>query len=151
MCDAGKTSYPVCGDDNVSSDNAIRSGMTLVPFNADLNKFMLIAKSGKAKTYRVTWGEESKEFTAKQLAQGINLAAEYSRSPFCAAFGKVDDAVAAKQAYETKQIKTDFRSGEAKSDMEGVAARTESERAPLAAAIKAAFVPVTWTIKIEPL
>jgi hypothetical protein len=33
--------------------------------------------------------------------------------------------------------------------MEAAAARTELERAPLAAAIKAAFVPVTHTVKIE--
>ena len=70
-------------------------------------------------------------------------------NPFCEAFAKVDAAVAAKQAYETKQIKQSFRSPEAKADMEAVAARTEKEREPLAAAIKAAFVPVTHTIKIE--
>ena len=63
----------------------------------------------------------------------------------------MDAAVAAKQAYETKQIKQSFRSPEAKTDMEGVAARTEREREPLAAAIRAAFVPVTHTIKIEPI
>jgi hypothetical protein len=33
--------------------------------------------------------------------------------------------------------------------MEAVAAQTEKEREPLAEAIKAAFVPVTHTIKIE--
>ena len=60
----------------------------------------------------------------------------------------MDAAVAAKQAYETEQIKKRFRSAEAKTDMEAVAARTESEREPLAAAIKAAFVPVTHTLKI---
>jgi hypothetical protein len=34
--------------------------------------------------------------------------------------------------------------------MEGVAAETEKERAPLAEAIHAAFVPVTHVIKIVP-
>jgi hypothetical protein len=63
----------------------------------------------------------------------------------------VDAAVAAKQAYETTQIKKSFRSPEAKANMEAVAAQTEKEREPLAEAIKAAFVPVTHTIKIEPL
>ena len=58
-------------------------------------------------------------------------------------------AVAAKQAYETTQIKQTFRSPEAKADMEGVAAKTEKEREPLVAAIKVAFVPVTHTIKIS--
>ena len=35
--------------------------------------------------------------------------------------------------------------------MESVAADSEKERQTLAEAIKAAFVPVTWTLKIEPL
>ncbi len=61
----------------------------------------------------------------------------------------MDAAVAAKQAYETKQIKQSFRSAEAKQDMESVAAQTEKESGPLAEAIKTAFVPVTHTIKIE--
>jgi len=150
VCDVeGKASYPVCGEDDPARDNSIVSGMTLVPFNADLNRLMLFAKGGKAKSYKVTWGDRSKEFTASQLAHGINLAAEFPCNPFCAAFGKVDAAVAAKQAFETKQIKQSFRSAAAKADMEAVAAQTEQERAPLADAIQTAFVPVTHTLKIE--
>ena len=123
--------------------------MTLIPFNADLNRLTLVAKNVKRKNYKVTWGDESKTYTADQLARGINLAAEFPENPFSAAFAKVDAAVAAKQAYETKQIKQAFRSEQAKADMEAVAAQTENERQPLAEAIKAAFVPVTHTIKIE--
>ena len=123
--------------------------MTLVPFNQELNRLTLKADNVKAgRSYKVTWGSESKTFTADQLARGINLAAEFPCNPFCEAFAKVDAAVAAEQAFETQQIKQAFRSPEAKTDMEGVAARTEKEREPLAAAIRAAFVPVTHTIKI---
>ena len=57
-------------------------------------------------------------------------------------------AVVAKQAYETKQIKQSFHSKEAKENMEPIVAQTEKERAPLAAAIKAAFVPVEHMITI---
>jgi hypothetical protein len=144
----GKSSYPVCATDNPEKDNSIRSGMTLVPFNPDLNRLILIAKNGEAKRYTITWGSESKSFTSEQLAQGVNLADEFPINPFGETFAKVDAAVAAKQAYETKQIKTSFRSKEAKADLEAVVAQTEKERAPLVAAIKAAFVPVTHTIKI---
>jgi hypothetical protein len=145
----GASSYPVCGKDDPGKDNCIRSALTLVPFNEELNRMTLKAKSVKpGRRYKVTWGTESMTFTAEQLERGINLAAEFESNPFCAAFAKVDAAVAAKQAYETKQIKQLFRSPEAKTDMEGVAAQTEKEREPLAAAIKAAFVPVTHTIKI---
>jgi hypothetical protein len=147
----GAASYPVCEKDEPARDNSIRSAMSLVPFNQDLNRLTLKATSTKAgQRYKVTWGSESKTFTNDQLARGINLAAEFPSNPFCEAFAKVDAAVAAKRAYETKQIKQAFRSAEAKTDMQGVANRTEKEREPLAGAIKAAFVPVTHTIKIAP-
>jgi len=142
-------SYPVCGKDELDNYDSIRSGMALVPFNHDLNRLMLVAKNGKAANYRVTWGSVSKTFTAAQLAQGVNLAEEFPCNPFDEAFAKVDVAVAVKQAYETGQIKKSFRSPEAKTNMDAVVARTEEERAPLAAAVEAAFVPVTHVIKIE--
>jgi hypothetical protein len=149
---AGKATagYPVCDQDDPEKDGSIRSAMTLIPFNQDLNRLILKATNVKArKSYKVTWGQESRTFTAAQLGHGINLAAEFPCNPFCEAFAKVDAAVAAKQAYETKQIKESFRSPEAKTDMEAVAARTEQERAPLAEAIQSAFTPVTHTIRIE--
>jgi lysophospholipase L1-like esterase len=143
----GPPTYPVCDRDDIKKDGSIRSGMTLVPFNQDLNRLTLVVKNGKG-SYRVVWGSEGKTFTAEQLAHGINLAEEFVNTPFGEAFAKVDSAVAAKQAFETKQIKQLFRSPGAKIDMEGVAAESEKERAPLAEAIQAAFVPVTHTIKI---
>ncbi len=141
--------YPSCAKDDPTSDNSIRSALSLIPFNQQLNRWVLVAKNGKARTYQVTWGDQHKSFTARELARGINLAEEFPVNPFCAAFGKVDAAVAAKQAYETRQIKESFRSPEAKTDMEGVAAKTEREREPLAEAIRSAFVPVTHILKIE--
>jgi lysophospholipase L1-like esterase len=142
-------SYPLCSEDDPTRDTSIRSGMTLIPFNAELNRLTLVARNGKMGTYKVTWGDESRTYTADVLARGINLAAEFPENPFSAAFARVDAAVAAKQAFETRQIKQAFRSAQAKTDMEAVAAQTEKEREPLAEAIKAAFVPVTHTIKIE--
>ena len=140
--------YPVCSDDDRSKDSTIRSAMTLIPFNEDLNRLLLVAKNAPPGNYLVTWGNQSKDFAAAQLAEGINLAAEFPCNPFCEAFAKVDAAVAAKQAYETTQIKKAFHSAEARTNMVAIVARTEQEREPLAAAIKTAFVPVTHTIKI---
>ena len=141
--------YPVCEKDDTSKDNSIHSAMTLVPLNEDLNRLMLVATGGKGAKYNVTWGNQNKTFSREQLEHGVNLAEEFPQNPFCEAFAKVDAAVAAKQAYETKQIKQSFRSAEAKADMEAVVVKTEAERTPLAAAIKAAFVPVTHTLKIQ--
>ena len=103
------TDFPVSGQDGVESEKSIRSGMTLVPFNEKLNRLTLVAKNGTADRYQVAWGDDSKTFTAEQLAQGINLAVEFPANPFTAAFAKVDAAVTAKQAYETKEMKTLFR------------------------------------------
>ena len=61
----------------------------------------------------------------------------------------MDEAVRAKQEYETKQIKSIFHGDEGKKDMEAAVKRTEAERAPLAEAIKTAFVPVKHTIRIQ--
>jgi hypothetical protein len=100
--------YPFCATGVADSDSSIRSGMTLVPFNQELNRLLLVAKNGSANSYRVTWGAESKTYSAAQLAQGINLANDFAVNPFSEAFKKVDAAVIAKQNYETKQIKQIF-------------------------------------------
>ena len=124
--------------------------MTLVPFNQDLNRLILVVKGTKAEKYDVQWGSETHSYSAKALRDGVNLAADFQANPFSAAFNKVDAAVAAKQAFETTQIKQLFRSPEAKSDMEGVVAKSEKERKPLAEAIARSMVPVTHVIKITP-
>jgi lysophospholipase L1-like esterase len=141
--------YPFCATGELNKDNSLRSGMTLVPFNRDLNRLVLIAKGTSATSYKVTWGKESRVYLAAELAQGVNLAEDFAVNPFSEAFRKVDEAVAAKQAYETKQIKEVFHSREARADMPAAVAKTEAERAPLAKAIQGAFVPVEHTLKFE--
>jgi len=141
--------YPFCATGPVDNDGSIRSGMTLVPFNQDLNRFILIVRNARAGRYRVTWGESTQSYSAAQLAQGVNLAADFQTNPFSAPFARVDEAVAKKQAYETRQIKTLFHGPEGRADMEATAALTEKVRRPLAAAIKAAFAPVRHTIRVE--
>ena len=149
-------SYPVCGQDSVSTNDSIRSGMTLVPFNQKLNRLMLIVKHASAPSYRVTWGDESVTFSAEQLASGVNLAAEFPENPFNAAFAKVDMAIAEKQAFETKEIKEMFH-GESNppgatltAQSDAVVGKAEEQRDALVASVKAAFVPVTYVLKVKP-
>jgi lysophospholipase L1-like esterase len=142
--------YPFCATGELDKDNSIRSGMSLVPFNAELNRLQLVVKGGTAANYAVTWGSETRIYSAAQLAQGVNLAADFAINPFSAAFAKVDNAVAEKQKYETRQIKELFHGPEGKADADATAALTEKVRQPLADAITTAFVPVTHTIRIEP-
>jgi lysophospholipase L1-like esterase len=148
--------YPACTQTDLSSDQSILSGMSLVPFNQDLNRLMLIARNAQAANYAVTLGEESKVFTAAQLESGINLAAEFPHNPFTDAFARVDAAVAAKQAFETDEIKNQFEAQKEHLTRAEIADRTENAvgaaeviHDKLAAAVKAAFVPVTYILKIE--
>lgn len=144
------TRYPYCATGVLDKHNSIRSGMTLVPFNEQLNRLTLIAKGGGAAKYTVTWGSESRTYSAEQLAKGVNLADDFAVNPFSEAFKKVDDAVLKKQQYETKQIKERFHPKGPKPDFDAVEKETEAERAPLAAAIAAAVVPVTHVISVKP-
>jgi GDSL-like Lipase/Acylhydrolase family len=141
--------YPFCATGPLNVDSSIRSGMTLVPFNEKLNRFMLVVKDVSAARYRVTWGKTSRSYSAAQLAEGVNLAADFDVNPFSEAFKRVDEAVAKKQAYETRQVKTLFHGPEGHTDMDMTAALTEKVRQPLANAIETAFVPVRHTIRIE--
>ena len=129
----------------------MRSGMDLTGFNERFNRLRLVATGGSAKSYRVSWGAETRTFTDAQLAAGINLPAEFPRTPFDEAFRAVDEAVARKQAYETRQIKTLFHGEEGHEDMAATVALTEKTRAPFVAAVTKAFNPVAHTIRIEPV
>jgi hypothetical protein len=140
--------YPFCATGELNNDGSIRSGMTLVPFNPELNRLMLVVKNPAAKRYQVTWGGGAKTYSAEQLSKGVNLADDFATNPFSEAFNKVDNAVAAKQAYETRQIKELFHGPEGRTDIEKTVALTEEVRAPLARAIQESFAPVTHTIKI---
>jgi lysophospholipase L1-like esterase len=142
------TRYPFCAGGAADQDSSLRSGMTLVPFNQELNRLVLVVRGGSAGAYQVGWGEQSRSYTAAELAKGVNLADDFALNPFSAAFARVDAAVAAKQAYETRQIKDVFHGPEGKAGIEAAAARTEAERAPLAAAVTAALVPVAHAIRI---
>lgn len=124
--------------------------MALVPFNKELNRLILIGKHAEAKKYKVKWGDTSREYSDEQLKAGINLADDFPVNPFSAPFKAVDEAVAKKQAFETKQIKELFHGAPGKANMEKTVADSEQERAELVAAVKTAFVPVIHTIVIAP-
>jgi hypothetical protein len=145
------TKYPFCASGATNSDTSLRSAATLIPFFQELSRLNLVVKNGAAMQYFVIWGNTTNIYTAQQLTQGVNLAADFADNPFCEPFRKVDEAVAAKQAYETKQIKEVFHSQEAQADMDKAVSTTEAERAPLAQAVADAMTPVTHTIVIRPV
>ena len=57
---------------------------------------------------KITWGQHAVVASGEQLAKGVNLATLFPKNPFKTAFDAVDSAVAAKQVFETQQIKKVF-------------------------------------------
>lgn len=142
--------YPFCASGPEDKDDSIRSGMTLVPFNQELNRITLKVEGLESEEAEVLWGEYSGTFTREQLSSGINLAAEFEMNPFSDAFAIVDEAVFAKQAFETTQVKKIFHGSFGKRDFEAAVRSTEKERQPLADAIEEHFEPVIHSIRIRP-
>jgi lysophospholipase L1-like esterase len=99
------TRYPFCFSGDPKDANATTGVIEFFPFNQDLNRLTLIVKNAPSEKMKVTWGKDSKEFTAADLAKGINLAAEFLDNPFSEQFEKVNEAVKAQQAFETPFIK----------------------------------------------
>ena len=133
----------------LNSDDSISAGRALVPFDDELNRFILKLNKPKAAAYDVTWGETTKRYTATELTAGVNLAKDFAVHPLAGQFKKIWDAVGAKQAYETEQIKKLVHGTEGKADMEGTFARTEKIRDEKAAAIAATIQPVQHEILIK--
>lgn len=156
------TRWPFCFDADPKSSDSTRSIVPFVPFNEDLNRLVLKVKKLGGERAQVTWGDESKEFTRQQLETGVNLAAEFSKTPFDESFRKFMGAVANKQSFETYMIKsmiTQWRMlpAELKSDAELQAAltlvrqRLMVRQQQLDAEAKALLKPVKHTVAVNVL
>ena len=151
--------YPFCFPGDPKRKDSYAGILPFVPFNQDLNRFELVVKNlpgGKAK---VQWGKQTKEFSADELAKGVNLAAEFLDNPFRPAFQKVWNEVGNKENFETRMIKgliTNFRSFGGKGDeykevretMAALGKQLMTIQEKLDAQARAAVVPVKHTIKI---
>lgn len=154
--------WPFCFDGNPVGSGSTRSILPYTSFNQDLNRLVLKVKNLDAPKAKVTWGTESKEFTKEQLTAGINLPAEFAKTPFDAAFQGLLGALGAKQGYETPMIKgmiTNFRNfaEDIKTDAEFAAAISTLKQKMLAkqekldAQVRTKLVPVKHTLKVEPV
>jgi lysophospholipase L1-like esterase len=152
--------YPFCFEGDEKSSSGTRSITPFVPFNEDLNRFVLRVKNVAGEKAKVTWGTQSKEFTKAQLELGINLAAEFSETPFDGPFKKYMSAVGKKQAFETGMIKdfvTKIRTyapdiqadPELGAAFETLKTRLGARHAALETESRKSLVPVKHTITIE--
>ncbi len=138
--------YIPVGD--AASNHTMASAVALVPFQRDLNRFRLVLNGATKPYYRVAWGNTAHLYSRSQMAKGINLAEEFPVNPLTNPFVELDHAVAAKQAFETIQIKTLFRSVSGKDELDWMSHESELMRDQLIYAIKQRQQPVTHTISI---
>ncbi len=151
--------YPFCFFGDPGQTGSTRGVIEFLPFNEQLNRLTLKVANATAGQYKVTWGNTSKQYSAEQLAEGINLAAEFLDNPFCEPFQQVEKVIAQQQGMEVQLIKNllhdipiykQFAPSETDS-LENIAkalvAKDKEARDASAAAVK----PVKHTIKIEAL
>ena len=158
MVEIESTRFPFCFYGNPADPDSTQGVLEFLPFNEDLNRFRLVVKNGRATRLKVTWGRGSKIFGANQLAQGINLAAEFMDNPFAEPFATVDKAVREQQAFETPAVKNILHnlpewSGllpEEKAALEQLKTATLRKAEALSQASHSAIVPVRHLIQIEP-
>ena len=153
------TRWPFCFDADPKSAGSTRSILPFTRFNEDLNRLTLKVKNLDAPKAKVRWGEQVREFKREQLEAGINLAAEFERTPFDAAFAGLINALTQKQAFETvlvKNLVTHMRNLGAEDPKVAAALaqlkqRLAAEHAKQDASARKLLQPVTHTIRVEAL
>lgn len=97
--------YPFCLPAGAPGQGGARDIVDLLPFNDELNRFVLRIAHAPDAGVKVTWGDRSKVFPKVAVEAGVNLAAEFPDNPFGVAFRKVDQLVRDQQLTETRTIK----------------------------------------------
>jgi lysophospholipase L1-like esterase len=155
------TRYPFCFMGDEKSPHGNRSILPYVPFNQELNRFVLVVKNLDGEKANVTWGAETKSFSKAELEKGVNLTEHFFKNPFVEPFNKMDDAITLKENYETTMIKQSINSfmyvaRSLDNDKEVVAAldmlkkRFFDKYEKLHETVRAQLHPVKHTIAITP-
>jgi len=156
ILDVESTRYPFCFSGKIDGTDTLAMSAFL-PFNEELNRFRLVVQRAPARSL-VTWGATTKEFTAAQLAAGINLAAEFPENPFVEPFNAATAKMKEQQAFETVGIKGVLNAiggwrrlmPEGVEHYDGLRSIVTTKSETLRAASRAAVKPVTYQITIQP-
>ena len=154
------TRYPFCFSGSLGDKEPGNTAGVLpfVPFNQDLNRYMLVVKGLKTPKAKVTWGGESKEFSADELAKGVNIAAEFMNNPFREQFFRVHQAVVMQQNQEQGLVQGFMHDAKnyknavptASDAVDGWITSGMALHDALYQGAQALVVPVEHTIKIDP-
>lgn len=151
--------YPFCFYGEADKPGATRGVIEFLPFNQELNRFRLVVTNIGAPKAKVAWGPDSREYTAAELEQGVNLAADFLGNPFSEAFRQVEGAIFQKQQMETPLVKQAMNSlpaylrllPEEKPTFERIAEALVKKDVTARAEAAAAVKPVAHTLVITAL
>src|SRR5262245_2649744 len=104
------TRYPFCFYGEPKGSESTRGILEVLPFNAELNRLQLIVTGTSSSRVEVRWGKWSKIFDAEELANGVNLSAEFLDNPFSGPFKAVESAVSKQPQYEATGARSIWRS-----------------------------------------
>jgi lysophospholipase L1-like esterase len=174
------TRYPFCFYGVPDKTGSTRGVLEWLPFNEQLNRLTLVVKGAPGTKLKVTWSAVPDEvsatapapspdsthalapavaeFSAADLAKGVNLAAVFLDNPFSKPFAKVEAVIVKQQAAEVGLIKktlhnlpkptTQGAAPDPQAVARGAAALVEQDRI-LREQSAAAVAPVKHVIKIE--
>ena len=153
------TRYPYCFKGDPSGSGSPVGMLEFIPFQEELNRYLLVVSHPPAASMKVTWGKTSRTFTADQLKAGVNLAAEFLENPFSEPFDKVQAAVKQQQQFEIDGrwlVEVIACRNEKANPEAGTQAREEAQVAvanftkEMRENARRAVVPVKHVIQIEP-
>jgi hypothetical protein len=143
------TRYPFCyAYDASAAADRMPTILPYLPFSQDLNRFILVVEHLQTTHANVTWGGQTLTFSAAELAAGVNMSAAFAITPFDAAFANLMALIATKQDFERAMIKA---AGDAIASTAGWTPADVVQRNALDATVHAGVVPVTHTIRVEPI
>ena len=153
------TRYPYCfttGANYPGVDDTVKI-IPFFPFNQELNRFLLVVKGLTATHAKVSWNGQTQEFSAADLAQGVNLASAFAgRTPFDTVFGRIVDTLWQKQLKQfvwndsTVSHLDEIRKMAPGAPVDQLVAAMQEQSTRNLAAARAMMVPIDHAIKIEP-
>ena len=158
--DLQSTRYPFCVSGSSDSTDAEQTVSVLkcVPFNEDLNQYVLVVKGLKTAKAKVTWGSQSKDFSAAELSRGVNLAAEFLDNPFRNQFFRVHNAVQAQEHEEEALVQNimhaiPYYTGQFPLSADALSqwrASGMAFREALCKEVSSLVIPIRHTIRVQP-
>jgi hypothetical protein len=112
-----------------------------VPFDAELNRLMLIVKDLPSPAAKVYWNDQWHDYSAEELAKGVNLAADIPR--LFGTMQNVNGAVA-------DQLQSERIAGSARMQGKPDPKAEAADQAALPLA-RSRMIPEKYTIRIQPL